>query len=63
MLATGSTREFTLVGVKNVNPAEGKISDESPVGHALSGHAVGDVVEAEAPSGTIAMKILEISKG
>ena len=63
MLATGSTREFTLVGVKNVNPAEGNISDESPVGHALSGHAVGDVVEAEAPSGTIAMKILEISKG
>lgn len=62
MLSTGSTREFTMVGVNDVNPSEGKISDESPVGKALSGHAIGDVVEAEAPNGSIAMKVLEISK-
>ncbi len=62
MLSTGSTREFTMVGVNDVNPSEGKISDESPIGKALSGHAIGDVVEAEAPNGSIAMKVLEISK-
>lgn len=62
MLATGSTRDFKIVGVNEINPAEGKISDESPVGRALVGHSVGDVVEAEAPSGSVAMKILEISR-
>lgn len=62
MLKTGTTREFKIVGVNEVNPAEGKISDESPVGKALVGHSEGDVVEAETPSGTIALKILEIGR-
>ncbi len=62
MIATGTTREFKIVGVNEINPAEGKISDESPVGSALVGHVVGDVVEADAPSGSIGMKILEIGK-
>ena len=55
-------RSAIMVGVNDVNPSEGKISDESPIGKALSGHAIGDVVEAEAPNGSIAMKVLEISK-
>lgn len=62
MLATGSTREFKIVGVNEINPAEGKISDESPVGKALFGRSVGDVVEADTPGGSLAMKILEIGK-
>ena len=62
MLETGSTREYKIVGVNEVDPLEGKISDESPIGSALVGHAVGDVVEAAAPSGTITMKILEIGR-
>ena len=62
MLATGSTREFKIVGANEVNPAEGKISDESPIGRALVGHGVGDVVEAETPSGTVGLKILEIGR-
>ena len=62
VIATGTTREFKIVGVNEINPAEGKISDESPVGSALVGHVVGDVVEADAPSGSIGMKILEIGK-
>ncbi|MBQ5398799.1 MAG: transcription elongation factor GreA [Ruminococcus sp.] len=60
MLATGSTRQFDIVGVSGINPSAGRISDESPVGSALIGHVVGDVVEADAPSGSIGMKILEI---
>ena len=62
MITTGSTREFKIVGASEINPAEGKISDESPVGRALMGHNEGDVVEADTPSGSLAMRILEISK-
>ena len=62
MLATGTTREFKIVGVNEINPAEGKISDESPIGAALVGHTEGDVIEVETPSGTIGIKILEIGK-
>ena len=61
MITTGSTREFKIVGINEINPAEGKISDESPVGKALMGHNEGDVVEADTPGGSVAMKILEIS--
>ena len=62
MIGTGSTREFKIVGANEVNPSEGKISDESPIGRALVGHGVGDVVEAETPGGTVGLKILEIGK-
>lgn len=61
MIATGSTRDFKIVGVSEINPAEGKISDESPVGRALMGHHEGDVIETDTPGGSVAMKILEIS--
>lgn len=62
MIATGTTREFKIVGVNEIKPAEGKISDESPIGAALVGHTEGDVIEVETPSGLIGMKILEIGK-
>lgn len=62
MVATGTTREFKIVGSNEINPAEGKISDESPIGSALVGHTEGDVIEVETPSGAIGMKILEIGK-
>ena len=62
MLATSTTRNFKIVGANEINPAEGKISDESPVGRALIGHAVGDVVEADTPRGSVALKILNISR-
>ena len=38
------------------------ISDESPVGMALIGHAVGDTVEVEVPVGVIGFKVLDIFK-
>jgi transcription elongation factor GreA len=62
MLATSTTRKFKIVGANEINPAEGKISDESPIGAAIMGHEAGDVVEAETPSGAVAIKILEIGK-
>jgi transcription elongation factor GreA len=40
---------YILVGSKEANPSEGKISNESPIGKALIGHKVGDVVRVELP--------------
>ncbi len=52
---------YSLVGRKEANPREGKISHESPIGKALMGHKVGDIVEATLPNGnTIKFNILEI---
>ena len=58
----GKTFEYKIVGSSESNPREGKISDESPIGVALIGKSVGDVVEVEAPAGVIGLKVLEISK-
>lgn len=51
---------FHLVGAKEADPRNGKISHESPIGSALMGRRVGDVVEAETPGGKIRLKILKI---
>ncbi|MBD5082970.1 MAG: transcription elongation factor GreA [Eubacterium sp.] len=49
---------FEIVGFAQSNPAQGKISDESPVGKALVGAKVGDVVVVEAPIGNLEYEIL-----
>ena len=54
--------EFQIIGKAQANPEENRISDESPVGRALLGHAAGEVVDVEAPGGTVQMEILSISK-
>lgn len=51
---------YDLVGAKEADPRNGKISNESPIGRALMEHKVGDVVEAETPGGKIRFKILKI---
>jgi transcription elongation factor GreA len=53
-------KEYTIVGSSEANPSKGFISNESPIGEAFLGHAVGDNVEIKAPSGTITYKIVEI---
>ena len=52
--------EYKIVGITKVNPMEGRISDESPLGKAIMGHRAGETVVVEAPAGTIEYKILEI---
>ena len=54
--------EYTIVGSSEANPMEFKISDESPIGKALIGATIGEVVKAETPGGDTVMKVLEISK-
>ena len=51
---------FHMVGAQEADPRAGKISHESPIGRALMDHHVGEMVEAETPSGIIKLKILEI---
>ncbi|ABY92112.1 transcription elongation factor GreA [Thermoanaerobacter thermohydrosulfuricus] len=54
--------EYTIVGSAEADPMNNKISDESPIGKALLGKKVGDVVSVEVPAGIIKLKILEIRK-
>jgi len=53
---------YTIVGSTEVDLAENKISNESPVGQALLGRKKNEVVEVKAPRGIIKMKILAITK-
>ena len=64
VLETGAKMTYTIVGSgsNEADPAQGKISDESPIGAAVMGKSVGDVAEVETPGGMITVKILEISK-
>ena len=52
--------EFTIVGARESDPMNNKISNESPVGVALLGHKSGETVSVEAPDGVYELKILEI---
>ena len=51
---------FYLVGAKEADPRNGKISNESPIGTALMNHKAGDTVEAETPGGKLKFKILKV---
>ena len=53
---------YTIVGSTEVNLAENKISNESPIGKALLGRKKGEVVDVDAPDGIIKFKILAIKK-
>lgn len=53
---------FKIVGSTESNALKKKISNESPVGAALIGHKVGDVVQVETLDGVIELKVLEIER-
>jgi len=53
---------FTIVGSAEADPSSGYISNESPLGAALMGHAVDDMVEVTAPDGIMVYVVLGISK-
>ena len=56
-----SEKTFEIVGTQEVNPAEGKISNESPIGQAILGKRVGDTVSVRTPSGSKEYTIRNIS--
>jgi transcription elongation factor GreA len=51
---------YYLVGAKEADPRNGKISNESPIGRALIGCKVGEVAVAQTPNGEIRLKVLKI---
>lgn len=53
---------YTLVAESEANLAEKKISVDSPIGKALLGKSVGDVVEVKIPAGLVKFELLEISR-
>jgi transcription elongation factor GreA len=55
-----SAESYLIVGAKEADPRNGRISHESPIGNALMGHKVGDRVEIQTPGGTLILEILEI---
>src|SRR5436190_12702289 len=57
---SGESRKFRIVGSAEANPAEQKLSNESPIGRALLGHKRGEVVAVEVPRGP--KKKLKITK-
>ncbi|MDX6728049.1 MAG: transcription elongation factor GreA [Baekduia sp.] len=61
---TGTSSKFTIVGSAEANPAESKLSNESPVGRALLGHKRNDVVSVQVPKGPARkLKITKIDVG
>ena len=54
--------EYKIVGSTEANSLSGKISNESPLGKALLGKAVGDAIVVEAQAGTMEYKVLKIDR-
>ena len=61
-LSDGKEEKLKIVGTTEANFREHKISDESPIGKALMGHAIGETVVAEAPRGEMKFTIVEINR-
>ncbi len=61
-LETDEKLTYNIVSSIEADPMNGKISDDSPLGHAVLGHQVDQVIEVEAPIGTLKYKILSVEK-
>ena len=59
-VAAKETVEYHIVGSAEANPAQNKLSNESPVGKAIIGRKKGETVEVSAPRGSLKFKILDI---
>ncbi len=59
--ANGAEVSFSIVGANEANPAEQKISHESPIGAAILGHRKGDKVLVTTPKGEVAYKIISVA--
>ena len=60
-LESQDEKKFTLVGQEEADIKNGLISVQSPIGRALIGHKVGDIVEVQRPAGPIEYEIQHIS--
>ena len=59
----GKKSEYTILGPSESNPAQGIISDQSPIGKSLIGNRKGDIVDVQLPTGKVLqLKLLSIAK-
>lgn len=56
----GKKQEYAIIGSAEADPAQGKISNVSPIGKALLGKRVGDVTEVSVPAGKIKLEVSKI---
>jgi transcription elongation factor GreA len=56
----GRSAKYTITGSAEANPSHGKISNVSPIGKSLLGKRIGDIADAEVPSGNIKLEIVAI---
>jgi transcription elongation factor GreA len=59
-LMGGTAIDYRVVGPRQGDPAAGEVSPQSPLGSALLGRHVGDVVEVTLPGGTLRLEVVEI---
>ena len=57
---TKREKQYSIVGEKEIDPLQGRISLKSPIGTALVGKQQGETVQVQAPRGTITYEILEV---
>ena len=62
-LSTNTRMKFEIVSPHEMDLEAGKISLKSPIGDALMGRKVGEIVEAQVPSGTLRLRIESITNG
>ena len=53
---------YELVGSQEADPKKGRVSDDAPFGRAMVGKKVGDIVQVEAPVGTIEYQVIKIAR-
>ncbi|MBM2827426.1 MAG: greA [Dehalococcoidia bacterium] len=56
----GDQEQFSIVGSVEASPRQGKISNESPVGHALLGRKIGEEIQVKVPQGLISYTVVAI---
>lgn len=60
-LEYGDQETYTIVGSTEVDPGNGRISLKSPIGRALMGHRLGDIVDVQTPGGSVEFEIISIA--
>ncbi|KYH33939.1 transcription elongation factor GreA [Neomoorella mulderi] len=59
----GEELQYEIVGSMEADPAENRISNESPVGKAILGHRIGEIINIQVPAGTLRYQIVNITRG
>ena len=60
-IRVGEPETYQIVGSQEAEPGRNRVSDASPFGRALLGHAVGDKVDVESPGGKLTFEVIEIA--